>query len=116
APGEGGMCLTNSEALASIMLELRSHGMTPHRWYWHERVGYNYRMTNLQAAIGVTQLGRIEKTLERNRRLERLYRAHLDGIPGVEFPEPLPAAYDPVVWLVSAQVPAAARARLIADA
>lgn len=116
ATGEGGMCLTNSEALASTMLELRNHGMTPHRWYWHERVGYNYRMTNLQAAIGVTQLGRIEETLERNRRLERLYRMHLDGIPGIKFPEPLPAIYDPVVWLVSAQVPATARARLIADA
>src|SRR5262249_52633483 len=50
--GEGGMCLTNSEAVAARIQELRAHGMVPDRSYWHERVGYNYRMTNLQAAIG----------------------------------------------------------------
>lgn len=111
--GEGGMCLTNSAALATTIVALRDHGMAPDRSFWHERVGYNYRMTNLQAAIGQSQLWRIDQTLARNKHLDELYREHLAGIPGVEFPPPLAEEYDPVVWLVSLQVPARARPRLI---
>ena len=50
--GEGGMCVTDSPELASSLRVLRDHGMSPDRSYWHERVGFNYRITNLQAAIG----------------------------------------------------------------
>src|SRR5262249_39670121 len=75
--GEGGMCLTDSPPLAERLAELRDHGMTRGRRYWHERVGFNYRMTNPQAAIGVAQLGRIETIIARNRRLDALYRKHL---------------------------------------
>ncbi len=111
--GEGGMCLTDSETLASTIRILRDHGMTPDRSFWHERVGYNYRMTNLQAAIGQTQRWRIEQTLERNRHLESQYRDYLSGIPGVEFPPPLGEQCEPVVWLVCVRVPAETRSRLI---
>jgi perosamine synthetase len=107
------MCLTNSPDLAATMLELRDHGATPGQCYWHERVGYNYRMTNLQAAIGSRQLWRIDETLARNRRLEQLYRDALADIPGVSFPPLLPEEFEPIVWLVSVQVPAEARNRLI---
>ena len=65
--GEGGMCLTSSPELAMSIRVLRDHGITPSRSYWHERVGYNYRITNLQAAIGHSQLWRIDETLARNR-------------------------------------------------
>ena len=91
--GEGGMCLTNSPELAAAMQQLRSHGMTPDRAYWHDRVGFNFRMTNLQAAIGHSQLSRIGETLRRNERLDRMYRKALDGISGVSFPPALPAWY-----------------------
>ncbi len=111
--GEGGMCLTNSPQLASLMQELRSHGMAPGQGYWHDRVGYNYRMTNIQAAIGHWQLRRIGDTLHRNRGLERLYRQHLERIPGVTCATDLPAAFEPVVWLVCARVPAEQRDALI---
>ncbi len=111
--GEGGICLTNSSSLAATLQELRSHGMVPNRGYWHERIGYNYRMTNLQAAVGVAQLRRIDRMLERNERLERLYREHLGSIPELKFPADLPRHCQPVVWLVCAQVPAEARAELI---
>src|SRR4029079_1630032 len=57
--GEGGMCLTDSPQLAAKLMQLRDHGASPDSSYWHERVGYNYRMTNLQAAIGLNQLWRI---------------------------------------------------------
>ena len=57
--GEGGMCLTNDPALAERLRLLRDHGMDPKRPYWHEIVGFNYRMTNLQAAVGVAQVKKI---------------------------------------------------------
>lgn len=111
--GEGGMCLTDSPQLTAKLTQLRDHGASPDCSYWHERVGYNYRMTNLQAAIGLNQLWRIDRTLARNRELDRLYREHLSAMAGVTFPPPLPDEYEPVVWLVSAQVPPDSRTRLI---
>ena len=112
--GEGGICVTDSEALAATLLELRSHGMKPERGYWHDRVGFNYRMTNLQAAVGLIQLRKIDRTLTRNRCVERLYRAHLAGLPEITFPPELPNECEPVVWLACALAPPAARDRLIA--
>ncbi len=111
--GEGGMCLTASPELASSLRCMRDHGMTPGRSYWHERVGYNYRLTNLQAAIGHAQMWRIEAVLERNRQIQELYRRALGGLPGVRFPEPMPREYEPVVWLASVLVPAQHRDKII---
>ena len=54
--GEGGMCLTDSEELNNRIRLLKDHGMSKERKYYHEIIGYNYRMTNLQAAIGMAQL------------------------------------------------------------
>jgi len=107
--GEGGMCLTDSEDLATSLRVLRDHGMSPDRSYWHERVGYNYRITNLQAAIGESQLWRINGTLQRNARIAALYREALEGIPGVRFPPIMSDKYEPVVWLACVQVPAEMR-------
>lgn len=111
--GEGGICLTNSQPSARLITELANHGMMPGSAYWHERVGYNYRMTNLHAAIGVEQIEQIDRTLQRNRRLEQSYRDRLADIPGVAFPPPLPPLYEAVTWLVCVEVPASARERLI---
>jgi perosamine synthetase len=107
--GEGGMCLTDSDQLAETLRLLRDHGMSPERSYWHERVGYNYRITNLQAAIGESQLWRIEKTLRRNSGIAARYGEALGGIAGVRLPPKLPDEYDPVVWLACVQVPAEKR-------
>ena len=104
--GEGGMCLTDSDELASTLRLLRDHGMSPDRSYWHERVGYNYRITNLQAAIGESQLWQIETTLRRNASIAAHYREALRGIPGIRFPPTRPDECDPVVWLACVQVPA----------
>lgn len=114
--GEGGMCLTASDHFARTLRELRDHGMTPGRSYWHERIGYNYRMTNLQAAIGQSQIWRIDRTLARNRRLMDRYREVLGKIPGVTFPPDLPAEYEPVIWLSCLQVPADKRDALLSAA
>ena len=114
--GEGGMCLTDSDRLAATLLELRSHGMKPGGGYWHEVVGFNYRMTNLQAALGVMQLRKIGQTLRRNLDLQRLYCDHLRDIPGVTFAPGLSATYEPVVWLCCALVPDNRRGHLIETA
>jgi perosamine synthetase len=65
--GEGGMCTTNDAALADRMRLLRGHGMDPNRRYWHSVIGFNYRMTNLQAAVGVAQLPYLNAWIEKRR-------------------------------------------------
>jgi perosamine synthetase len=71
--GEGGMCVTDSDALAERLRLLRDHGMDPKRPYWHEVVGFNYRMTNLQAAVGVAQVKRLPGFIEKKREIARWY-------------------------------------------
>ena len=75
--GEGGMCITNNEELAEKMLILRDHGMSKERKYWHEVVGFNYRMTNLQAAIGVAQLKKLDTFVKTKRQIAKWYSEEL---------------------------------------
>ena len=75
--GEGGMCLTNSPELAERMKLLRDHAMSPTRRYWHDVIGFNYRMTNMQAGIGVAQLGKLEQFIEKKRAIARWYEEGL---------------------------------------
>jgi perosamine synthetase len=76
--GEGGMCTTNNSKLDSKMRVLRDHGMSKTKRYWHDVVGYNYRMTNLQAAIGLAQLERIGGIHENRRIYEDNYKEVLN--------------------------------------
>jgi len=80
--GEGGMVTTNDDALAGRVRMLKNHGMDPQRRYWHPVVGYNYRMTNVQAAIGLAQMERIEWPIGERRELVSWYRDELEGVPG----------------------------------
>lgn len=96
--GEGGMCLTNSEKLESKMRKLRDHGMSKTRKYYHDVIGFNYRMTNMQAAVGVAQLERIESTLLWREKLESQY---FEKLQGVECQKKNIAHRKKVAWLVS---------------
>lgn len=84
--GEGGMITTNSDALAERIRLLKGQGMDPQRRYWHPVIGYNYRMTNIQAAIGLAQLERVEELIERHRYNARLYPELLKELPSLVFP------------------------------
>jgi len=72
--GEGGMCLTSNHELAEKMRTLRNQGVNPDKQYWHDIIGFNYRMTNLQAAIGVAQMSKIDKAIARKRHIANRYR------------------------------------------
>jgi perosamine synthetase len=78
--GEGGMCVTNDEQLADAMRRLRDHGMDPTKKYWHDRLGFNYRMTNLQAAIGVAQVKKLTGLIAKKRQIAAWYGQALDGL------------------------------------
>lgn len=81
--GEGGMFVTNDDAMASHVRQLRSHGMDPKRRYWFPMVGYNYRMTNICAAIGLAQLENIDFQLRRRREVVSWYLEEFASVPGV---------------------------------
>lgn len=72
--GEGGMVCTNDGDLAARVGVLRNQGNHPTRRYWHDVVGFNYRMTNLQAAIGLAQLERVDAMVGRKREIAERYR------------------------------------------
>lgn len=99
--GEGGMCVTNDVVLADRMSQLRDHGMSKTKKYWHELPGYNYRMTNLQAAIGVAQLERIEQILKDRSKIEQTYRSILSLSKHIEFQRNDLPDRKKITWLVS---------------
>ncbi len=99
--GEGGICVTGDKRLADKMRLLRDHGMSKEKRYWHEDVGYNYRMTNLQAAIGCGQLERIQSILSEREQIRAHYQKELKGCNWLEFQSDSLPNRKNVVWLVS---------------
>jgi perosamine synthetase len=97
--GEGGMVLTSSRKLDARLRLLRDHAMSPRRRYYHAEVGFNYRMTTLQAAIGLAQLDRFARILERKQRIARWYRRGLAGLP-LDLPARTPGTEN-VYWMFS---------------
>lgn len=75
--GEGGMVVTGDDKLAETMRLLKGQGMDPKRRYWFPMIGYNYRMTNIQSAIGLAQLENISWHLNRRREIADLYYKNL---------------------------------------
>ena len=98
--GEGGMVVTDDDAAAERIRLLRGQGMDPARRYWHPVVGYNYRMMNLPAAIGLAQLEQIERQLDIRSSIARLYNERLRDLPGVTLQTEQPWARH-VYWMFS---------------
>jgi perosamine synthetase len=79
--GEGGMVVSNDETLYDRTIHFRGQGLVKYREYWHDVVGYNYRMTNICAAIGLAQLEQIEMFLEKKRKVALNYINELQDLP-----------------------------------
>lgn len=86
--GEGGMITTNNEELAkkAKMLQSLAYGSGDENRFMHRAVGFNYRMTNIQAAIGCAQLENIEKVIEMKRNIARFYQGKLEKIEDIQLP------------------------------
>lgn len=78
--GEGGMITTNNDALAAKIRLLHGQAQAPGRRYWHETVGYNYRMTELQGALGLAQMEQLPKFLQRREEIAAMYAEWLPGL------------------------------------
>jgi perosamine synthetase len=97
--GEGGMLVSSDEALIRRIAYLKSQAVSPSREYWHEEIGFNYRMTNICAALGLAQLERADEIIERKRTLATWYKAALVGL-SLEFQEDGEAIFN-TYWMVS---------------
>lgn len=71
--GEGGMVTTNDETLFDRSVHFKGQGLAKHRQYWHDVIGYNYRMTNICAAIGLAQLEQVEHFLAKKKQIAQWY-------------------------------------------
>ena len=95
--GEGGMVVTNSEDLAEELRLLRNLAFTKPR-FLHERAGFNFRMTGYQAAMGLAQLGKIQRFITEKRRVAHTYNRLLDSVRGVRLPAEAEGALN-VYWM-----------------
>jgi len=101
--GEGGMIVTDDKTLYERVLHLKNQGLAKYREYWHDIVGYNYRMTNICAAIGLAQLEHISQILNRKRKLSDTYKELLYDTAYKVHPEVGNVYHS--YWMVSILVP-----------
>ena len=103
--GGGGMIVTDDEQLARRARHLTTQAKVAGVEYLHDEIGYNYRLTNLAAAVGVAQLEQLDGFLEKKRRIAATYDAALEPLPGIAT-APRAAWADPTFWLYSIRVDA----------
>jgi len=96
--GEGGAVATDDQALAARIRFLKNHGMDGKRRYYHPELGFNYRMTNLQAAVGCAQIEGAADLCAKKKHVGDRYRSKLAGVSGVRFGE-IPKGQNVVPWL-----------------
>ena len=98
--GEGGMVVTDNEELAQRSRKLRNLSFEPDKpRYVHYELGWNYRMTNMQAALGLAQLESIEKHIIRKREIGKLYNSKLKNIHGIQLPEEKTEYAENIYWV-----------------
>ncbi len=96
--GEGGMVLTDDDRLADRLRLLRNLAFIPGQRFLHEELGFNFRLTNVQAAIGKAQAERIDETVRRKRQIGRAYVEALADVPGIRLQVERPWARS-VYWM-----------------
>lgn len=83
--GEGGMVCFKKRKFYEVAKKLRDHGMSLKKKYWHDLIGFNYRMTNLQAAVGLAQMERLKFFLDQKKKMAKKYRHYLNGNDKIYF-------------------------------
>ena len=101
--GEGGMIVSNNQSLIEKVKYLKSQAVSPIKEYWHDEVGFNYRMTNICAAIGVAQLETANEILARKRQILELYKLFLNN-SNIEFQKEINGTIHSY-WMVSILLP-----------
>jgi perosamine synthetase len=102
--GEGGMITTSDAELAARLRFLKDHAMSKSRRYLHTELGFNYRMTNLQAALGVAQMEHVEALVAAKRQIREWYGEELAGVEGTVLNTEVPGTRN-VFWMTSIVVP-----------
>jgi perosamine synthetase len=97
--GEGGMIVTDSSQLFEKCCSLRNLCFKPEQRFVHDKLGWNFRMTNLQAALGVAQLEQLTGFVERKRHMGRLYTQLLTGVSGIQLPLPYTEYAENIYWV-----------------
>lgn len=111
--GEGGMVVARDKALLDRARHLKNQGVSPTREYWHDELAYNYRMTNICAAIGLAQLEEADAILARKRQVAAWYAEHLCGLP-LEIHSEAPGTVHSF-WMLSILLNDAARRQPLRD-
>ncbi len=101
--GEGGMITTNNKKFADLARNLKDVAFSTERHFWHKRLGYNFRMTNLTAAVGLAQTENYEKLVEARIKNAKYYIKHLTKMPGLKFPRNAKWAKN-VYWMFGFEV------------
>lgn len=96
--GEGGMVVTDNEETAEYCRSFRNYAFSKDIHFWHHFIGFNYRLTNVQAAIGLAQLEQLEKYVEARRKNAYLYNKYLKNVPGITLPPEDPGVKS-IYWM-----------------
>lgn len=84
---EGGMIITNDDKIADLCRSMRSQGRaTTGVWLHHERLGYNYRLSELHSALGIVQMERLDEILNKRMKIAEMYNEKLQGVDGISIP------------------------------
>lgn len=97
--GEGGMIMTDDHALAEKCRSLRNLCFKPEKRFYHEELGFNFRMTNLQAALGVAQLERLDEFVEKKRQMGQKYTELLEDVPNIMLPVKRTSYAENIYWV-----------------
>ena len=85
--GEGGMIVTDNKEIYELAVSYRNQGRAvDSKWLDHVRLGYNYRLSEINSALGITQLSKIDKILDKRQKVAEEYNRHLNGITGIKTP------------------------------
>ena len=101
--GEGGMVVSNDKELSDRMFLYRNHGMLRKTYFWHEIAGHNFRLTNIQAALGCAQLEHLDEITKERRRVHTTYKRFLKNEAGITL-QKFGTNVEPVLWAFAAKL------------